>query len=526
MRRRTSGVGVLGALALAAAGVGCATPVEDPVVPQEEAKIAWFDGSYEEALEVAAAEGKPVLLYWGAEWCPPCHYLKSKVFTKPEFIEATRKVVPVYLDGDTERAQTLGETLDVAGYPTVILFAPGGGEIARLPTGLDAEDYAAALERALENTRPLGEILDEVLAVGPGAASPEDLRRVAFHSWGQDARFTDDPAGSAEILGRLWRDTPETLPAARSRFLNGYLGALRAADLEVPAEEIPAIERDVRATLTDPERREAAIDFLLYEAGATLVQLHPKPSPARDELAAVWIAAAREVGDDETLSLDDRISALFPEIQIATLPEIPGNESTAVPDDLAERVAARVAWADQQVEGGSELQTLVNTMAALLDRIGRPEAARELLLARLDQTHAPYYFMSWIAGLHREAGETGEALDWYRRAHEASRGRYSRFRWGSLYVRRQIELAPESVDDIRASAEEVLSELLQYPDAFSLGNHSRLQSLAEALEEWASEDDSRGEVLESLRGRVASECERYPAEGEDSQRTRCESFLA
>lgn len=65
-----------------------------------------------------------MFLYWGAVWCPPCNQVKSTIFNRPDFIAATRQFVPVYLDGDSENAQQLGEKFKVRGYPTMILFRP------------------------------------------------------------------------------------------------------------------------------------------------------------------------------------------------------------------------------------------------------------------------------------------------------------------------------------------------------------------------------------------------------------------
>ena len=62
--------------------------------------IAWFKGDVDAAFKSARAANKPVLLYWGAQWCPPCKQLKSAVFSRPDFIEKSKLFVAVYLDGD------------------------------------------------------------------------------------------------------------------------------------------------------------------------------------------------------------------------------------------------------------------------------------------------------------------------------------------------------------------------------------------------------------------------------------------
>ncbi|HNU84110.1 MAG TPA: thioredoxin family protein, partial [Thermoanaerobaculia bacterium] len=91
--------------------------------------IPWFEGTVEEAFALAKQERKPVFLYWGAVWCPPCHVLRTKLFTRPDFQARLAATVPVYLDGDTERAQIWGEKLHTLGYPTVIIFDADGNEV-------------------------------------------------------------------------------------------------------------------------------------------------------------------------------------------------------------------------------------------------------------------------------------------------------------------------------------------------------------------------------------------------------------
>ena len=57
--------------------IGCGapdTPSQAPVLQHGE--VQWFEGDVEEAFASAKDSGKPVFLYWGAVWCPPCHNLK------------------------------------------------------------------------------------------------------------------------------------------------------------------------------------------------------------------------------------------------------------------------------------------------------------------------------------------------------------------------------------------------------------------------------------------------------------------
>src|SRR4026208_2064150 len=94
-----------------------------PLLPRG---IGWFDGEVDAAFAAAKAADKPLFLYWGAEWCPPCSQIKATIFNQREFQERSRLFVPVYLDGDTPSAQKHGETFAVNGYPTMILFRSAG----------------------------------------------------------------------------------------------------------------------------------------------------------------------------------------------------------------------------------------------------------------------------------------------------------------------------------------------------------------------------------------------------------------
>jgi thioredoxin-related protein len=517
-------------LVLALAACGSPPVTEEAAGPAPVEKVAWFEGTADEAFALAKAEGKPLFLYWGAEWCPPCHYLKDKIFTQPEFVARSRDFVAVYLDGDDVGAQVLGEQLDVQGYPTVMVYSAGGDELLRMPSDVPVSRYAAIMQRALALDRPIRGILAAVLATGPALSTAADLDVLAYYSWGQDSQIDLAEEERLPTFERLWTETPAELGGVRGRFLSLYLGEAARLARGLEEGDSPVLTAGQRGNLTaavmellaDAELgRENVID-ILSGAEATIELLQPEAGPERHSLTAAWATAASRFEQDEELSTDDRLTATMTAIELARLEAEDSEAPLAEP--LLAHVRQRVDWAIDATADGSELQTVLNTAAYVLDYAGLPEEAATLLEAKGGETHAPYYFMSWRAGLASDAGRNDEAVALYRQAWQAARGRYTRFRWGSTYLRRLMGLTPENAAAVQADSLVIFDELLTHDDAFALGNYLRLGQLEKEYGAW-NEDGGRDEVVELVRDRVQAACDRYPAEGEDSQRSRCATFL-
>ncbi len=499
--------------------------------------IAWYEGSVDEAFAFAKSEGRPIFLYWGAIWCPPCHYLKTKIFTRDEFLEASRRLVMVYLDGDTERAQIDGERFGVQGYPTVILFDPSGQEITRMPSSLPIDRYADLLATALTRLRPVKEIFGDVMAAGPATADPVDLRLLAFYSWSQDHALGLSPGEKLAAFRRLHAETPTALEAERASFLALYLataGRLSEQD-DTAAPQLKEVERReleaaVLALLDNASLRRSSLGLLFYGSRETIELLHPSPSPERDALIAAWERAVMALEDDESLAVDDRLTALYPRLVLARLAAqgeggVQEDDEAALPAELVERVRQRVVWAGTAANGESEMQAVVSTMASLLEEASLAGEAETLLSERMEQTAAPYYYMSWLASLKEEAGQTDEAVALYRQAYDSANGRYTRFRYGSSYLRQLMKLRPDAVDTVEADSLAIVDELLSHDDAFSGGNHTRLEQLADAYVNW-NEGGRHDAVIGRVRERVHAACERYVSGEDGAQHERCLAFLA
>jgi thiol-disulfide isomerase/thioredoxin len=106
-----------------------------------------FLDDYKSAAAKARAEGKPLLLFFGAQWCAHTQRMAGELPGDPEVARLASDFICVRLDVDA--VPKLCEEYRVRAYPTLILTAPGGVVLQRL-TGLQsaaqvAQEMSAAL---------------------------------------------------------------------------------------------------------------------------------------------------------------------------------------------------------------------------------------------------------------------------------------------------------------------------------------------------------------------------------------------
>src|SRR5262249_49436770 len=159
---------------------------------------------------------KPLFLYWGAVWCPPCNQVKVTIFNRQDFIARSRSFVPVYIDGDSPSAQALASRFKVNGYPTMVLFRPDGTEVTRLPGEVEADQYMRVLALGMHATRPVSALLAAVPS-GRGALTPARWRLLAYYSWETDEQTVVPQAKVPATLAQLAQACPSQQAGAKSR---------------------------------------------------------------------------------------------------------------------------------------------------------------------------------------------------------------------------------------------------------------------------------------------------------------------
>ena len=496
--------------ALALSGCGKLQP-EKTATSQQASEIAWRQGDVADAFAEAVEQKKPVLLYWGAVWCPPCNRLKAGLFKDPEFVARTRDFIPVYLDGDSKGAQAWGERFAIKGYPTLIVLRPDQSEITRLSGGGEPDQVAAVLAAVQKGTGSFAELVQRV-RTDPGSLSDADWTLLAGYGGWIDEEGSGGPAA---VLPKLAAAAPT--PDLRRQFALQAL-ARRSPKDPPPAPAVQAEARTVlEAVLANPAELRANRATLAQNA-VPLVQAAAPAGPAREALARRLTTALESFQGDEGLTALDRLSAVGAEIALF---QAAAGKDAPLPAELVRKVHERVVWADKAARNPHERQSLISTAARLLSQAGDSKGAEALLKAELGKSAAPYYYMPTLAKLAEERGDKATAVDWLRRGYETSEGPASRVQWGVTYVEGLLRLTPEDDAVIEKATGQVIGELASQPDGYRQRTRQRLEGLGKSLQEWSNTHNGAG-TLQRLRARTAEAC---AAQADNKVLDACRNWL-
>jgi thiol-disulfide isomerase/thioredoxin len=483
--------------------------------------VAWLDAAadadIERAFAQARAERKPVLLYWGAVWCPPCNQLKATLFNRADFIERSKSFVAVHIDGDGPGAQKLGGRFKVRGYPTLILLGTDGHEITRLPGEADAPQVMKLLQLGLSGGRPVKAVLADA-RVGKPLSGPE-WRALAWYGWDIDEAQLVPAAERPALLAQLSAACPASEAESATRLL---LKALAESDDGKGLQPDAALRERVRRLLADRAATRAQMDVVVNFAADITKALAPAPGADRRALAAAFDAALQPLQADASLSRADRLGALVSRVALARIDAPKDERQPQLPAALTQQLRAQVARDDREISDGYERQAVITTGAWALGEAGLWADSDALLKANLGKSHSPYYLMSQLAGNARKQGRNADALRWHAQAWDGSEGPATRLQWGANYFTALVELAPQDATTIERVAGQLFTEAGKDPAAFHERSARSLQKVATKLAEW-NRDGKQDAVLARLKGVLGPVCGRL--EAGDAQRATCEGLL-
>jgi thiol-disulfide isomerase/thioredoxin len=489
--------------------------------PATSSGIAWqpaaSDAEVDKAFALGRQLGKPVFLYWGAVWCPPCNQVKATLFSRADFVERSRAFVPVYVDGDKPGAQKVASRFKVQGYPTMILFKPDGTEITRLPGEVDPQRYLLTLTAGLDAQVPVKDLVQKALA--KQSLTPEQWRLLAFYSWDTDEQQVLPAKELPQKLLQLSAAAPAELPHVRDRLALKALAAGAGEKASADTAALDSNRRLLERVLADTSLVREFSDILVGYADKILRHV----APAREErrtLAGKWEAALAKLSQDASLSKADRVDALDSRVSMWKVID----DAEALSPQRRTQVLQEVARLVAATTDKYERQAVVPGAAHVLTNSGLLAESDELLKMELPRAVAPYYHMLGLAGNAKKRNDARDALHWYEQAWRKSEGPATRIQWGTGFVNQILELAPNDVARVESAAAAVIGQLEPKGETFYERNQRSLKRMANRLAKWQGTDPARTRTVEKVKLQLTKTCSRLPAH--DAGRGNCEKVFA
>jgi thioredoxin-related protein len=107
----------------------------------QESQINFFHGTWQDALDKAKAEQKPLFVDFYTDWCGPCKMMSKTVFTEKEVADYyNQHFVSVKINAE-QQEQKLVQSVGITAYPSLYYFMADGSIITKNVGALRAKEF-------------------------------------------------------------------------------------------------------------------------------------------------------------------------------------------------------------------------------------------------------------------------------------------------------------------------------------------------------------------------------------------------
>ena len=113
------------------------------------AHAAWYDSIDEGAVQAEAA-GKPMLVLYTADWCPPCKKLTKQTFPDEQvakFLADNYILIKIDMTDADSPNQAIARDYEVRSVPTMIIYTSQGIEIDHMSGFIGPREFLEWLKR-------------------------------------------------------------------------------------------------------------------------------------------------------------------------------------------------------------------------------------------------------------------------------------------------------------------------------------------------------------------------------------------
>ncbi len=106
-----------------------------------------WSSDYNQTLEKAKKEAKPVLMMYHASWCPECAYMKEVIFKDPSLSEYMKSHFELVAFDIQKDKQKLPAGYTYKGVPTFYIISPDKKLLGKIEGASSAKEFMNKLEQ-------------------------------------------------------------------------------------------------------------------------------------------------------------------------------------------------------------------------------------------------------------------------------------------------------------------------------------------------------------------------------------------